>query len=319
MHGAAEVADDIDRKGSNNMGKTNNHWWKMVWQMLYPLLIYEGIGLLMQIFFAVGISVKAMIGSNLTDIMASEQGYYAFMNQILEAFYSNMYYSLIASAVVTIPLLWMFMRRDQRRRQAMGVMLSQIRVSSAVYPLVAVTAFAACIGGNNIILSSGLMQMDESYQQLTEILYSAPMWFQLLGTGVIVPLCEELIFRGLMYNRLKEYVPVKWALLMSALTFGIGHGNMVQGVYGFALGYMMAYLYERTNKLWVPVLFHVVANSVSVLITESGIFDVLYTNEITVLLSGAVGVLIAMWGMLTLQKMLPVVENGQEGSSYTAW
>lgn len=301
------------------MKKTNDSWLKVAWRLLYPLLIYEGIGILMQIFFAVGISVKAMLSSNLTDIMGSEQGYYAFMNQILETFYSNMYYSLIASAVVTIPILCLFMRRDQRARQAAGMQSVQIQVPAMVYPLVAVVAFASCIGGNNIILSSGLMQMDETYQQLTEILYSAPMWFQLLGTGVIVPLCEELIFRGLMYNRIKDHLPVKWALLMSALAFGIGHGNLVQGIYGFALGYMMAYLYERTNKLWVPVLFHIVANSVSVLITESGIFDILYLNEITVLLSGAAGVLIAMGAMMMIQKMLPQAENQQKSGQYTAW
>ncbi len=301
------------------MKRTNDSWLKVVWRMLYPLLIYEAIGILIQIFFAVGVSVKAMLGSNLADIMGSEQAYYAFMNQILEAFYSNMYYSLIVSAVVTIPLLCFFMRRDQRARQAAGVQTVQIQVPAVVYPLVALVAFASCIGGNNIILSSGLMQVDETYQQLTEILYSAPMWFQLLGTGVIVPLCEELIFRGLMYNRLKDYVPVKWALIMSALAFGIGHGNLVQGVYGFALGYMMAYLYENTGKLWVPVLFHIVANSVSVLITESGIFDILYLNEITVLLSGAVGVLIAVGGMMAIQRMLLQAQSQQQSTGYTEW
>ena len=301
------------------MKKTNDSWLKIVWRMLYPLVMYEGISILVQVFFAVGVSVKAMLGSNLADIMGNEQAYYAFLNQILEAFYSNMYYSLVVSAVVTIPLLCFFMRRDQRTRQAADIQSAPVQVPAMVYPLVAVTAFAACIGGNNIILSSGLMQVDETYQQLTDILYSAPMWFQLLGTGVIVPLCEELIFRGLMYNRLKDYVPVKWALLMSALAFGIGHGNLVQGVYGFALGYMMAYLYEHTNKLWVPVLFHIVANSVSVLITESGIFDILYLNEITVLLSGAAGVLIAVGSMMTIQKMLPQVDNQQEADQYTAW
>lgn len=301
------------------MKKTNESWLKVAWRMLCPLLIYEGIGLLMQVFFAVGVSVKTMLGSNLADIMASEQAYYGFMNQILEAFYSQMYYSLIAGAVVTIPVLCLLMRKDQRKREASCVQQLRIQVPAMVYPLVVLVAFASCIGGNNIIFSSGLMKVDETYQQLTEILYSAPVWFQLLGTGVIVPLCEELIFRGLMYNRLKDHVPVKWALLMSALAFGIGHGNLVQGVYAFALGYMMAYLYERTNKLWVPMLFHIVANSVSVLITESRIFSILYLNEITVLLSGAVGVLVAMWGMLTIQKMLPQVQEQQMGDNDTAW
>ena len=291
------------------MKRTNESWLKVVWRMLYPLLVYEAIGVLIQVFVAVGVSVKEMLGSNLADIVATEQSYYAFMNQVMESFYSNMYYTLIASAVVTIPILGLFMRRDQRLRQAAGMQPVQIQVPFIVYPLVAITAFAACIGGNNIILSSGLIEIDEGYQQLTEILYSAPMWFQLLGTGVIVPLCEELIFRGLMYNRLKEYMPVKWALMLSALAFGIGHGNWVQGVYAFSLGYMMAYLYEKTNKLWVPVLFHIVANSISVLITESEIFNILYHDEITVLLSGAVGVLIAMGGMLAIQKRLPEVQQ----------
>ena len=299
------------------MIKTNESWLKVVWRMLYPLLIYEGIGLLMQVFFAVGVSVKAMLGSSLTDILGSEQGYYDFLNTVLESFYANMYYSLIASAVVTIPVLCIFMKKDRQKRLAAGVQPVRIQVPAAVYPLVVLVAFASCIGGNNLILSSGLMEVDETYQQLTQLLYSAPMWFQLLGTGMIVPLCEELIFRGLIYNRLKDYMAVKWALLMSALAFGIGHGNLVQGVYGFALGYMMAYLYEKTGKLWVPVLFHIVANSISVLITESGIFDVLYLNEITILLSGAVGVLIAMGGMMWIQKVLP--ERVQEEYQQVQW
>ncbi|MBP3700750.1 MAG: CPBP family intramembrane metalloprotease, partial [Lachnospiraceae bacterium] len=125
--------------------------------------------------------------------------------------------------------------------------------------------------------------------------------------------CLVSLQRG---NRLKEYLPVKWALLLSALAFGIGHGNLVQGVYGFALGYMMAYLYERTGKLWVPVLFHIVANSISVLITESGIFDVLYLNEITVLLSGAVGVLIALGGMMAIQRVLPETQPQETFDDY---
>ena len=298
------------------MEKRRDSWGKVLWRMLYPLLMYEGISFLMQVFFAVGVSVQAMLGSSMTDIMGSEQGYYAFMNQILEAFYSKMYYSLIATAVVSIPLLCLFLRRDQRARQAAGVVTEQIQVPRVVYVLVAVVAAGACIGGNNLILSSGLMEVDETYQQLTELLYSAPLWFQLLGTGVIVPLCEELIFRGLMYGRLKDYVPVRWALLMSALAFGISHGNLVQGIYGFTLGYLMAYLYERTGKLWVPVLFHIVANTISVLITETAIFNLLYLNEITVLLSGAVGVLIALAGMLAIQRRLPEAQNQETQNSY---
>ena len=286
------------------MIKTKESGWKVVWRMLSPLLMYEAICLLIQILFAVGVSVQSVLGVDLVEIMNNEASYYQFMNMILEAFYSKMYYSLIIGAVVSIPLLWILMRKDQKKRLAAGMEPVKIHVPVAVYPLVAVVAFACCIGGNNLILSSGLMEMDDTYQQLTELLYSAPLWFQIIGTGMIVPLCEELIFRGLIYNRVKEYVPVKWALLMSALAFGIGHGNMVQGVYGFALGYLMAHLYENTGKLLVPVLFHMVANTISVLITETMLFRLLYVNEITVLMSGAIGVLLAIVAMQAISRIM---------------
>ena len=296
------------------MQRTNESWFKVVWRMMLPLLMYEAIGLVIQIVYAAVVSAKAMIGTDLAALLADETQYLLFMNTILEAFYAKMYYSLVVTAAVSVPLLCLMMRKDQRRRQAAGWQVTQIQVPAMVYPLVALVAFACCIGGNNLILSSGLMEVDETYQQLTDLLYSAPLWLQLIGTGVIVPLCEELIFRGVMYNRAKEYIPVRWALFLSALAFGIGHGNMVQAVYAFALGYLMCYLYENTGKLWVPVLFHIVANMVSVLITETTLFQVLYLNEITVLLSGAAGVLLAIAGMQAISRVMvqPVEEESYD-------
>ena len=61
---------------------------------------------------------------------------------------------------------------------------------------------------------------------------------------------------------------VKVAIVISALIFGIIHGNVVQGIYAFIIGICLAYIYERYNTLLAAVLFHMSANLMSVIMTE---------------------------------------------------
>lgn len=138
------------------------------------------------------------------------------------------------------------------------------------YVLIAMVAFGACIGGNNILLGIGLAEIDTAYQEAAQTLYSTGLWIQLLGTVVVAPVCEELLFRGLIYKRMKEYMTPGMAMFLSALAFGFFHGNMTQMVYSGALGFLMAYVYEKYHNLFAPVLFHAVANLFSVVVTETG-------------------------------------------------
>lgn len=63
-------------------------------------------------------------------------------------------------------------------------------------------------------------------------------------------------------------INVKAAVIVSALFFGAFHGNLVQFVYAFIIGLMLAYVYEKFKTIWAPVIFHIGANLISVLITE---------------------------------------------------
>lgn len=76
------------------------------------------------------------------------------------------------------------------------------------------------------------------------------------------PLCEELCFRWLMYGRIRRCIGPKLAILTTAVFFGFFHGNPVQGVYAFIMGFIMAVLYERTGAFLTTILFHVGANAV---------------------------------------------------------
>lgn len=46
--------------------------------------------------------------------------------------------------------------------------------------------------------------------------------------GIIAPAAEEMIFRWLIYLRLRDWLKMPVAAVISGLIFGIYHGNIVQ-------------------------------------------------------------------------------------------
>lgn len=86
---------------------------------------------------------------------------------------------------------------------------------------------------------------------------------------------EELIFRGFLF-RAMEKDGVKWAVLVSSLTFGLGHivnlwggsqmglaENLVQIICAMAVGFLYVVIFIRGGSLWPCILSHGVFNATS--------------------------------------------------------
>ena len=82
----------------------------------------------------------------------------------------------------------------------------------------------------------------------------------ILVVGIIGPICEELMFRGIVFHRLKDWVKPQAAIAISALLFGIYHGNVVQFFYATCMGVMLAVIYDKTGTLWISIVAHIAAN-----------------------------------------------------------
>ena len=81
----------------------------------------------------------------------------------------------------------------------------------------------------------GILQSVLNYQEYQEsmdqLMEGKQMWFLILSMGIIAPLAEEIVFRWLIYLRLRDYMRMGAAAVISGLIFGIYHGNLVQAVY----------------------------------------------------------------------------------------
>ena len=113
----------------------------------------------------------------------------------------------------------------------------------------------------NILFSLiGFTGSSDAYEQVAKEQFAFPLWAGIILYGIVSPLAEEIVFRGIVYNRMHRQYG-KWiAIIGSALLFGVYHGNVVQALYGFMIGVLIEVLYEKYGSFAVPVILHSAAN-----------------------------------------------------------
>ena len=124
-------------------------------------------------------------------------------------------------------------------------------------------AAAVALGGAGISLLFGLAVKTfqiPGAQLADESLFTGNLWLEVVVLLAASPILEEYFFRGVLYGRCKELMPAPAAALLTAAFFGVFHWDLVQGVYSFMMGLILAYLMEKTNTVKAPVVFHFAAN-----------------------------------------------------------
>lgn len=113
----------------------------------------------------------------------------------------------------------------------------------------------------NILFSLiGFTGSSAAYEQVAEKQFALPLWAGIILYGIVSPVAEEIVFRGIVYNRLRRQYTRGIAIVGSALIFGVYHGNAVQAFYGFVLGIVIAILYEKYASFLAPMILHSAAN-----------------------------------------------------------
>lgn len=138
------------------------------------------------------------------------------------------------------------------------------------YGIVILLSFCLAVGINIIFYQLGFSSSSENYTEVQEAQYAVSFGLGLLLYGVISPLTEETLFRGIIYGRMKRCFARWLAILLSAILFGVYHGNLVQGVYGFLLGCVITLLYEKSGNFLIPVVAHAAANLSVFVLTRAG-------------------------------------------------
>ena len=167
--------------------------------------------------------------------------------------------------LVTIPVLWAMYRADGIRGERPA---DRSRETGVPWLLLSAVSFAGIYFAVNMMLNVfDIVGTDAAFQEVSDSIESASPGLQLLVAGIIGPAAEELLFRGLLMRRTEKALGPVRAMLLSALMFGVFHGNLTQGIAAAVLGICLGIACLCTDSLLVPVLMHAAANSAAVLVS----------------------------------------------------
>lgn len=209
--------------------------------IISPVLIYYYLNVVI-------IVIAAMIISGESDLNEGANSIIMHNNSLEIA----MVIKIMALVLAVLPLIPSFIKEQPviGIKNTMGVVYTALL--GVVLPLFT----------NVVFYKLGITGADQQYAQVQSNQFSLPIWGGVLLYGIITPICEEIVNRGLVYNRIRKHANVAVAVILSSMIFGISHGNVAQLLYAFLLGCIIALVYEKQGSFLCPVIFHGVANSV---------------------------------------------------------
>ena len=275
--------------------KKQNFFFKL-WRILYPVAIHFGclifISILGMIVLALSISLQH------PDISP-----FQMQSMLYTIYYRNAVMLTAVGNLIAIPFSVLFTHLDNKK-YPVGNLLSKAKPITYVLPVVAGIAF--CIFGNDLLSFLPLGNFADSYEDTATLLYGNNIYTELLCIAIIAPIGEEFFFRGLVYRRMRDYMPIWSSIILSALCFGVYHGNVVQGIYASILGCVLAYIYEKYQNLLAPILVHIAANVLSVIMSETTVFQFLFHSVGEILLYMIIALVVGMLVLFAIQYVVVV-------------
>lgn len=216
------------------------------WEVIKPLVIYYVT------FNVVFLLIAYLCNAVMEHLGTGVQEYMAERTATVTELVNGL--SMLVSVLPLVTMLRQEMAANKESannrmtRKALNVILTVILAASSSISL-------------NILLAlTGFVKASEAYQDVAKQQYSVMFGVGAILFGLISPIAEEIVFRGLVFNRIRRYCPTAAAIIVSGMLFGVYHGNLVQGLYGTCMGILLAYSYDRMHSFLIPCLFHAVAN-----------------------------------------------------------
>ena len=209
---------------------------------LYPILIYTAI--------------QSSLGMFLAVVFGFFEGARDF-NAIMDVLKENALVITAICAVVTSVVLSLFFHIDIKN----GRIERRGQIKAMDFIMAIVGGAGVSIALNIVIALTNMSGKDTAFVEVSDMITSNPLFVTIICAGILIPIVEEILFRGLIFNRIKCQYNFVAGLLISSLLFGIYHGNIVQGIYATLLGIFLGFAYHKTKSILIPIFIHMGGNT----------------------------------------------------------
>ncbi len=196
-------------------------------QIVYPLLLY---------FFIYQLGVSLFI-----DLFADK--------------YGKLICLLIPGIACIIPIYLLY----RRLPKPIPEKITEIKqIYSYIVWVLAVVIIGIIL--NVIITNSGLIESSKGFEKASETLSDGSLFVKILCNVVVIPILEELVFRGITAGQLFVWYGSVPAIIISAFCFGIIHNNIVQFIYALIMGVLLGVLYIKNKRITLCFIAHGLIN-----------------------------------------------------------
>ena len=272
-----------ETSAGQNAPEGKNGLMQVLWKLAYPLLLfYCGSQLVSQVV-AFAASFASKQSESLHNFLVAED----------EAT-GELYFSGNGSAIIsifTLIVVFIFMYKIGGGKESLARGKNpKLKFEGMDWFRWLMICLCLAIGINIVFASIGLLQVAD-YKEAADNLYSVGLGAGLLLYGIYSPLAEELVFRGILFTQGKTLMKPSYAAILSAVAFGIYHGNSIQMVYSIALGLVLAYAYHYSGQFVVPVVLHAIINVIVYVASNYGMFY----DDGSQLSTGVILIVMGLW------------------------
>lgn len=225
---------------------------------------------------------------------------------------SAMMFVLGATLIIGFPLaVWIVLRRRDLAPTAW-------QWNSKFWVLIPISFLMTfCVSYTIGTLLELLPNYKDMMSQYADTFSSINTTLLLIGGGIIGPICEEIIFRGIILKGFLKTYDYKKAILFSAIIFGVIHMIPIQMVTAFFIGLVLGYIYYKTRSLWLVSIIHVINNLVAFSIGMEGLAEEEstreYFNNDLLFFGSLVLALVLIYVLYTLFERLHVTAETDDG------
>lgn len=224
--------------------------------------------------FKVWDALVVFIGGQIGGIVLGSVGYALSGDEVGDAGALTLAFAFAGQFIAYGLLVWLY-----TRYRATGSLRSDLGFEVHVRDWWAVplgTASAIALG----LLVLPLRELVDENQSVVDDLLDASgaeLAVLAIAAGILAPVFEELVFRGLLLSALRPLMRASWAIGVSALAFGAVHflGGNALGTLAVlpalvGIGLISGYLAVRSGNLSQSILLHVGFNLLAVVGALSG-------------------------------------------------
>lgn len=190
-----------------------------------------------------------------------------FLEELIAFTDSNTALAVFLSNAVIVLIYWIaFQLRSDSLSNYAGIRKTKF---INVFGSVAAGLFAYLAVENLMSIIRIPEDIMQEYIEHVQWLSDSNIWLMALVSVVAAPVVEELVFRGVLMKALQKAITPIGAVLVTSVLFTFAHGDIVQGMYSFAIGILLGYVKIKSGSLWNCIAMHFAFNMANVIVAAT--------------------------------------------------